>query len=95
MEDWRARVVDALLVRIGEDLSTALVNALGRHRGGLADERIASRNRHENSWLQGSSRRQKMEIYRMATFVLPPELPLGCPPSSLPDRVSAQNSKVP
>lgn len=33
MEDWRARVIDALLLRIGEDLATALVNALGRHRG--------------------------------------------------------------
>lgn len=31
MEDWRTGVIDAILFSIAEDLSAALVYALGRH----------------------------------------------------------------
>jgi hypothetical protein len=35
MEDWRAGVIDAFFFRIGEDLSTPLMNTFGRHRDDL------------------------------------------------------------
>jgi hypothetical protein len=38
MEDWRARVIDAIFFRITEDLSAALVDTLGRHGGDFGSQ---------------------------------------------------------